>query len=68
MGIIEFRENDTRARQSASVVFKHTLEHFSIEELADAIIVIGFYKMLSGFIQTFNLPADPKADGNLVKG
>ena len=50
------------------VVFKHTLEHFSIEELADAMIVIGYYNMLSGFIQTFNIPLDPQENGNWVKG
>jgi alkylhydroperoxidase family enzyme len=50
------------------VVFKHTLEHFSIQELSDAMIVIGFYKMLSIFIQTFNIPSDPQKDGNWVKG
>lgn len=49
------------------VVFKHTLEHFSLEELSDAMIVIGFYRMLSGFIQTFNLPIDLQEDGNWVK-
>ena len=31
-------------------------------------IVIGFYRMLSGFIQTFKLPNDPQADGNRLKG
>jgi AhpD family alkylhydroperoxidase len=50
------------------VVFKHTLKHFSVEELADAMIVIGYYRMLSGFIQTFDIPVDPQADGNWVKG
>jgi alkylhydroperoxidase family enzyme len=49
------------------VVFKHSLEHFSIEELADAMIVIGYYKMLSIFIQTFNIPLDPQENGNWVK-
>lgn len=50
------------------VVFKHTLQHFSVEELADAMIVLGYYRMLSGFIQTFNIHADPQTDGNWVKG
>ena len=54
--------------KAPGVVFKHTLEHFPIEELSDAMIVIGFYRMLSGFIQTFNLPIDPQEDGNWVKG
>ncbi|WP_423801752.1 carboxymuconolactone decarboxylase family protein [Neobacillus sp. SAB-20_R2A] len=50
------------------VVFKHTLEQFSIEELADAMIVIGYYNMLSGFIQTFNIPIDAQENGNWIKG
>jgi len=50
------------------VVFRHALEHFSVQELADVMIVIGYYRMLSGFIQTFDLPSDPQADGNWVKG
>ena len=54
--------------KASGVVFKHALEHFSIEELSDAMIVLGCYRMLSGFIQTFNLPSDPQADGNWVKG
>ena len=54
--------------KASGVAFKHALEHFSIEELSDAMIVIGYYRMLSGFIQTFNLPNDPQADGNWVKG
>ena len=53
--------------KAPAVVFKQTLEHFSVEELSDAIIVIGFYRMLSGFIQTFNLPIDPQEDGTWVK-
>jgi alkylhydroperoxidase family enzyme len=51
-----------------AVVFRHALEHFSVQELADVMIVIGYYRMLSGFIQTFNIPSDPQADGNWVKG
>lgn len=54
--------------KAPGVVFKHALEHFSIEELSDAMIVIGYYRMLSGFIQTFNIPIDPQEDGNWVKG
>lgn len=54
--------------KASGVVFKHALEHFSLEELSDAMIVIGYYRMLSCFIQTFNLPNDPQADGNWVKG
>jgi hypothetical protein len=54
--------------KAQAVVFKNTLRYFSIGELSDAMIVIGFYRMLSGFIQTFDLPLDPQEDGNWVKG
>ena len=54
--------------KAPGVVFKHTLEHFTIEELSDAMIVIGYYKLLSIFIQTFNIPIDAQEDGNWVKG
>lgn len=54
--------------KAPGVVFKHTLEQFSIEELADAMIVIGYYKMLSIFIRTFNIPIDAQENGNWIKG
>ncbi|WP_160725334.1 carboxymuconolactone decarboxylase family protein [Bacillus sp. USDA818B3_A] len=54
--------------KAPAVVFKHTLEQFSLEELADAMIVIGYYKMLSTFIQTFNIPIDAQENGNWIKG
>ncbi|WP_026842854.1 carboxymuconolactone decarboxylase family protein [Citrifermentans bremense] len=66
--LLHFGKTILEQGKASGVVFKHTLEHFSIEELADAMIVIGFYRMLSGFIQTFKLPNDPQADGNWVKG
>lgn len=53
--------------KASAVVFKHTMEHFSVEELSDALIVIGFYRMLSGYIQTFDLQPDPQEDGNWIK-
>jgi alkylhydroperoxidase family enzyme len=50
------------------VVLKHTLDHFSIEELSDAIIVVGYYRMVSVYIQTLHIPIDPQEDGNWIKG
>ncbi len=44
----------------------HVLTHFSAQE-RDAIIVIGYYRMLAGYIQTFNNPIDAQADGNWIK-
>lgn len=66
--LLHFGKTILEHGKAPGVVFKHTLEYFSIEELADAMIVIGYYRMLSGFIQTFNLPSDPQEDGNWVKG
>jgi len=54
--------------KAPGVVFKHTLEHFTIQELSDAMIVIGYYRLLSIFIQTFNIPIDAQEDGKWVKG
>jgi len=46
----------------------HVLTHFSVQELSDAIIVLGYYRMLAGYIQTFDIPVDEQADGNWIKG
>lgn len=54
--------------RAPGVVFKHALEHFSIEELSDAMVVIGYYRLLSIYIGTFQVPIDPQEDGNWVKG
>lgn len=50
------------------VIFKHALEYFSLQELSDAIIVVGYYRMLAGYIQTFNIDIDAQTDGNWIKG
>jgi alkylhydroperoxidase family enzyme len=50
------------------VLFKHAQHHFSLEELSDAIIVIGYYRMLSAYIKTFNITIDAQEDGNWIKG
>ena len=65
--LLRFGEFILEQGKVPGVVFKHTLEYFSIEELSDAMIVIGFYKMLSIYIQTFNIPIDAQEDGNWVK-
>ncbi|EKG39973.1 carboxymuconolactone decarboxylase [Pseudomonas syringae pv. avellanae str. ISPaVe013] len=54
--------------KAPGVLFKHAMEHFSIQELSDAIIVIGYYRMLSGYIQTFDIAIDAQEDGNWIKG
>jgi hypothetical protein len=50
------------------VLFKHAAKYFSVAELSDAIIVTGYYRMLSGYIQTFNIETDAQADGSWIKG
>ena len=54
--------------RAPGVAFKHALEHFSIEELSDAMVVIGYYGLLSIDIGTFQVQIDPQKDGNWVKG
>lgn len=54
--------------KAPGVAFKHALEDFSIEELSDAMVVIGYYRLLSIYIGTFQVQIDPQVDGNWVKG
>jgi alkylhydroperoxidase family enzyme len=54
--------------KAPGVLLKHAQEHFSLQELSDAIIVIGYYRMLSGYIQTFDITIDAQVDGNWIKG
>ncbi len=65
---LRFGKAILRDGKASGVLFKHALEHFSVQELADSIIVLGYYRMLSGFIQTFNIPIDPQKDGSWTKG
>ena len=54
--------------KASGVLFKHAQQHFSLQELSDAIIVIGYYRMLSGYIQTFDIEIDAQKDGSWIKG
>jgi hypothetical protein len=54
--------------KAPGVLFKHAAKYFSVAELSDAIIVTGYYRMLSGYIQTFNIETDAQADGSWIKG
>lgn len=65
--LLNFGKSILEQGKVTGVVFKHTLEHFSIVELSDAMIVVGYYKMISVFVQTLNIPIDPQEDGNWIK-
>lgn len=65
--LLYFGECILERGKAPGVVFNQALQFFSTTELSDAMIVIGFYRMLSGYIQTFNLPADPQPDGDWIK-
>jgi len=54
--------------KAPGVLFKRAIEQFSVQEVADAMIVVGYYRMLAGFIQTFDLAIDAQEDGTWVKG
>lgn len=54
--------------KASGVLVKHALRHFSTEELSDAIIVLGYYRMVSGYIQTFDIEVDAQEDGSWIKG
>src|SRR5690606_5477480 len=65
--LLDFGKRILEKGKAQAVVFKNTLRYFSVGELSDAMIVIGFDRVLSGFIQTFAVPLDPQEDGNWVK-
>ncbi len=54
--------------KASGVPFKHALRHFSVQDLSDAIIVLGYYRMISAHIKTFNIAIDAQSDGNWIKG
>jgi len=54
--------------KAPGVLFKHALRRFSIQELSDAVIVVGYYRMVSGYLRTFNIPVDVQEDGTWIKG
>lgn len=54
--------------KAPGVLFKHALRHFSVQDLSDAIIVLGYYRMISAHIQTFDIAVDAQSDGNWIKG
>ena len=54
--------------KAPGVLFKHALRHFSVQDLSDAIIVLGYYRMISAYIQTFDIAIDAQGDGNWIKG
>jgi alkylhydroperoxidase family enzyme len=54
--------------KAPGVLLKHALRHFSIQELSDAIIVLGYYRMIAAHIQTFDIAIDAQTNGNWIKG
>lgn len=50
------------------VQFKNALRRFTVQELSDAILVLGYYRMLAAYIQTFNISIDAQSDGRWIKG
>jgi alkylhydroperoxidase family enzyme len=54
--------------KAPGVLFKHALQHFSTQELSDATIVIGYYRLVSNYLQTFNVEIDAQQDGSWIKG
>jgi hypothetical protein len=54
--------------KAPGVLFKHASNYFSVAELSDAVIVTGYYRMVSGYIQTFNIETDAQQDGSWIKG
>jgi alkylhydroperoxidase family enzyme len=66
--LLRFGKSIIAKGKAPGVLFKHALRHFSVQELSDAIIVIGYYRMIAAHIQTFDIPIDAQDDGNWIKG
>lgn len=66
--LLRFGKTILEKGKAPGVLFKHAMQHFSLQELSDAILVIGYYRMISGYIQTFDIEIDPQQDGSWIKG
>ncbi|RON80744.1 carboxymuconolactone decarboxylase family protein [Pseudomonas fluorescens] len=66
--LLRFGKSVIDKGMASGVLFKHAQQHFSLEELSDALIVLGYYRMLSAYIKTFNIPIDAQEDGSWIKG
>ncbi|WP_276152798.1 MULTISPECIES: hypothetical protein [unclassified Sulfitobacter] len=50
--------------KASGFLFKHALRHFSVQELSDATSVLGYYRMVSSYLQTFDISIDAQVDGS----
>lgn len=66
--LLRFAKTVLEKGKAPGVLFKHALQYFSIEELSDAVIVVGYYRMVSSYLQTFNIAIDRQSDGTWIKG
>lgn len=66
--LLRFGKSILENGKAPGVLFKHASTYFSLAELSDAIVVTGYYRMLSGYIQTFNIETDAQQDGSWIKG
>jgi alkylhydroperoxidase family enzyme len=66
--LLRFGKSVLATGKAPGVLFKHALEYFTVQDLSDALIVLGYYRMISAYIQTFDLAIDAQTDGNWIKG
>lgn len=66
--LLRFGQAIIEKGKAPGVLFKHAQQHFSLQELSDAVIVIGYYRMVSGYLQTFDIEIDAQQDGSWIKG
>lgn len=66
--LLRFGKDVLEKGKAPGVLFKQAMRHFSIQELSDAVIVVGYYRMVAAHIQTFDIPIDAQTDGNWIKG
>jgi hypothetical protein len=66
--LLRFGKTILEKGKAPGVLLKHVLRHFSIQELCDVIIVLGYYRMIAAHAQAFDIPIDAQTDGNWIKG
>jgi len=65
--LLLFGESILKNGKVPKPIFKQTLEYYTLEKLTDAMVVIGYYQMISIIIQTFDISIDQQEHGDWIK-
>ncbi|MBT0667303.1 carboxymuconolactone decarboxylase [Novosphingobium profundi] len=66
--LLLFAKSILERGKASGVLFKHALRHFPVEVLSDAVLVTGYYRMVSNYLRTFDIEIDAQSDGTWIKG